>query len=72
MKSEAQIALDRKAWARSKVTVAWLKVSKAAERPDLTAEQLDQLDEELRGAMAIAEEWSVDYKIIVEELEQAR
>jgi len=70
VKSEAQIVLERKAWARGKVTVAWLKVSKGAEDPDLTPEQLDKLEAELRGAMAIAEEWAVNYKAVVEDVEQ--
>lgn len=72
MISEAQITLERKAWARDKVTVAWLKVSKGTEHPDLTVEQLNEYENELREAMAIASEWGVDYKAVVEEVEQAR
>jgi hypothetical protein len=70
VKSEAQITLERKAWARGKLTVAWLKVSKAAKDPLMTAERLDEYDRELRDAMAIAEDWGVDYKTVVEEVER--
>lgn len=67
MKSEAQILLERKAWARARLLVAWLKISKAPEIPDLTAEQLDELDSELHEAMAIAAEWAIDPRAVLEE-----
>lgn len=69
MKSEAQITLERKAWARGKMLTAWLKLSKAVENPDLTAEQLDEHEGALDEAKAIAGEWAIDHKTVVEEAE---
>ena len=65
MKSEAQILQERKAWARGKLTVAWMKISKAAE-------DLDVLEAELGEAMAIAKEWGVNCRTVVEEVEASR
>ena len=65
MRSEAQIAQERKAWARARLLTAWLKVSKAIESIDLTAEDLDVLDAELHEAVAIATEWGVDPRAVV-------
>jgi hypothetical protein len=69
VKSEAQITQERKAWARGKLTDAWSAVAKAAADPDLTAEDLDVLEAELREAMAAASEWGIDPKTVVEEVE---
>ncbi len=66
MKSETQIELERKAWA--KVIHAWLVVSKAVERPDLTADQLDEYDRAMRDAIAIAHDWGLNSEAIIDEL----
>jgi hypothetical protein len=72
VKSEAQIVQERQAWAHGKLTVAWLKISKAAGDPDFTAEDLDVLEAELGEAMAIAKEWGVNCRTVVEEVEASR
>lgn len=74
MKSEAQITQERKAWARGKLIVAWLKISKvkacrAAGDPYFTAEDLDLLEAELQEAMAIAKEWGIDCRMVVKKIE---
>jgi hypothetical protein len=70
--SEKQLIRDRQAWARGLVIVAWLKLSKAAEGPYLTFEELEEFEAELHHAMAIAQEWGVDTREILAEQEQAR
>lgn len=70
MKSDRQIERERKAWARAKVLVAWLKLSRAVEDPDLTATQLAHHEDALEEAKAIASEWSVDWRAIVAEVER--
>jgi hypothetical protein len=67
MKSEAQITLERKAWARGRVLVAWLKASKAAGDPALTAAEFKQLEAEMDDAVAVGQEWGTDPRRIVEE-----
>jgi hypothetical protein len=69
MKSQAQITLERKGWARGKVMYAWLALSEGAANPHLTTEQLALLEEGMKAAAAIAEDWGINYKAIVEELE---
>lgn len=69
MKSGAQISRERKAWARGKLVVAWMKVSRAVENPDLTYEQLDEHEAELDEAMAVAVEWGVEIDTVIEEAE---
>ncbi len=68
MKSQQQIIRERKAWARGKVTVAWLTVAKVVEDPSLTLEQLHEHDRAMRDAIAIAQEWTLDPDAIVDEL----
>ena len=64
MKSGRQIERERKAWARAKVLVAWLKLSKAVEDPDLTSDQLEAHEAVLEDAKAIAGEWGVAWRAI--------
>jgi hypothetical protein len=72
MVSEKQLVRDRQAWARGLVIVAWLKLSKAAEGSYLTLEELEEFEAGLRHAMAVAGEWGLNPRTIVEEAEQVR
>lgn len=69
MKSDHQIFQERKAWARGRLLVAWMKLSRAVENPDLTREQLDEHEAELDEAKAIATEWELDLETVVQEAE---
>lgn len=67
MKSEAQISLERKAWARGKLLTTWLFFSKGTEDPNLTPKKLEQLERDLFDARAIATEWGLDPRRVLEE-----
>lgn len=63
-----QIFVERKAWARGKFTVAWLKLCKAVEDPMLSLAWLEVLEKDLAEAQAIADEWGIDPRAVAEEL----
>jgi hypothetical protein len=67
--SQSALLSDRQEWARGKLFVAWLNISRAVESPDVTDEALDILDGELWEAMAIATEWGVDPQLVIAEAE---
>jgi hypothetical protein len=68
VKSDVQISQERKAWARGTFVVAWLKVCRAVDRDDLTHDELDEFQAELDEARAVATEWGIDCRQIVEDL----
>lgn len=67
MRSPPQISLERKAWARGKLITAWLFFSKETESPNLTPEKLGALERDLFDARAIAAEWGLDARRVLEE-----
>lgn len=72
MKSHRQIVRERQEWARGKLIRAWFTITKALESPNLTPEKFKALDEAMHHASAIATEWGLNPRDILEELAQPR
>lgn len=68
MITEAQIVEQRQTWAKGKLTVAWLKLAKVVDNPRLTRAWLEVLEKDVVEARAIAEEWGLDCRALIEKL----
>jgi hypothetical protein len=65
-----EIERDRKDWARGSLAVAWLKVERLVEI-GAGKEARDRADNELRWAIAVAEEWCLDPQAIVDQVAES-
>ena len=68
MSRDDRILEQRQTWAKGKLTVAWLTLCRAVEDPMLSLAWLEVLEKDVSEARAIAEDWGIDCKALIEEL----
>jgi hypothetical protein len=67
VKSPEQMAQERKAWAADLLIRAWRRVEICATAPAASDKAFDRVNTALVQAVAIAEEWGLDPKAVLED-----
>lgn len=67
MKSPEQMARERKAWAANLLIRAWRRVEICPTPPGVSDKAIDRVNTALVQAVAIAEEWGLDPKAVLED-----